>query len=118
MKIAAPAVRSRDGRLFIVPHVARATFIAVVSVEGERIVERRLLPNPYAKGEQRGRGRAVASMIAGLGVDVFVAKELGEGMRAHLEQVGITVCTTNMDFLDDLIADALNEKLGCKPRYK
>ena len=116
MRLAAPAVKGRDGRLFILPHVARAAFIAVVRVEQGEIVEEKLVPNPYAKGEQRGRGRAVASMIAGLGVDVFVAKEIGEGMRAHLEQAGVRVHVTGRSYLDEAVRELLEEQVGDQPR--
>lgn len=114
MKIAMPTNDSKK----VAPHTALSKYIAVIEIENGTIKDRVLRKNPIpqiAKEQQStgvegsrglGAGRIISELVKD--VDIFIAREIGEGMKNNLSSVGIRVQGTDKQLINEII----NEFLG------
>jgi len=83
-------------------HTALSKYIAIVEIENGQIIERIAVKNPIpqmaskiASSEEHGRGLGAGKIIPRIlldyDVDVFIARDIGEGMRENLKYAGIKV---------------------------
>lgn len=87
-------------------HTALSRYIAIVEIKNGEIGERIAIKNPVHElvknsshdGEHprgMGAGKIIPQILADYGVDVFVAREIGEGMINNLETMGIRVIVSD-----------------------
>ncbi len=135
MRIAYP---SKDG-VHIWGHPGRAEYIVIVTVEGDKIVQREVLPNTvkhHEKGEgrlpkditenrnrpekiiigqepiqkEKGEPRRKENLWAILkGVDMFITRSCGEGFKRNLQSLGINLVLTKEKDIEKFVQDYLTE---------
>ncbi len=87
-------------------HTALSRYIAIVEIKNGEIDERIAVKNPVHElvknsSHERehpggmGAGKIIPQILADYGVDVFVAREIGEGMINNLEAMGISVIVSD-----------------------
>ncbi len=97
-------------------HTALSKFIAIICVENGQITERIAVKNPIPQmasgistSEEQGRGlgagRIIPQILSNYHVDVFVAREIGEGMRSNLEYAGIRVIVTDEKEIEKILEE-------------
>ena len=59
------------------------------------------------KGRGLGAGRIIPSLIAQKGVSVFLAREIGDGMRANMQRVGIKCIETQEKAIEQALANVI-----------
>ena len=88
MRILAPVVYTRDGRMMLAPHFGGAQAYVVLDVNGGcRIVDKLDL----GAGQPGGRGRVVVGWAIERGVEAVVAREIGPGAFEGFIANGIRV---------------------------
>jgi predicted Fe-Mo cluster-binding NifX family protein len=114
MKIAIPTNNAKK----VSTHTALSKYIAVIEIENGAIKDRVLRKNPIpqiAKEQEStgvegsrglGAGRVIAELVRD--ADIFIAKDIGGGMKNNLSSVGIKVQETDKQLIDEII----NEFLG------
>ena len=101
MKVAFPTNNLKT----ISSHTALSKYLAIVDIENGEIVDRIAVKNPIpemakdgAGSEETGRGlgagRIIPAILSDYAVDLFIARDIGEGMRMNLEYAGIKVLET------------------------
>ncbi len=113
MKIAIPTNNDKT----ISKHTALSKHIAIIEIDNHKIVDKTLRENPIPKmakdmqSSQRegskglGAGRIIPSIVGD--ADIFIAYDIGEGMRRNLESSGIRVIETDKLDIDSAINDFL-----------
>jgi predicted Fe-Mo cluster-binding NifX family protein len=135
MRIAFP---SKDGE-HIWGHPGRAEYIVVVTLEGDKVVQKEVIPNTvkhHHKGEgrlpkeitqnrnrpektvigeeplqkEKGTPRHKENLWAVLkGVDLFITKSCGEGFKRNLQEIGVPLVITKHKNVEDFIKDYFSE---------
>lgn len=113
MKIALPTNNAKK----VSSHTALSKYIAVIEIENGAVKDRVLRKNPIpqiAKEQQQagiegsrglGAGRVISELVND--VDVFVASEIGEGMKHNLSASGIKVQETDKQDIEEIINEFL-----------
>lgn len=115
MKIAIPTNNAKK----VSTHTALSKYIAVIEIKNHKIVDRTLRNNPVpqmAKGQSSigeegsrglGAGRIISELVSD--VDVFIANDIGSGMRGNLSASGIKVVDTDKQDIKEIINEFLQE---------
>ena len=98
------AVTYENGQVF--PHFGHTETFKVYEVEGGQVVSSALL-SAGGSGHE-----ALATLLAGQGVDVLICGGIGEGARAALEAAGITLCSGASGDADEAVAAWLRGELA------
>ncbi len=112
MKIAFPT----NNLKILSNHTALSKFIAIIGIENGQITERIAVKNPVPQmaselttseeeGRSLGAGRIIPQILLNYHVDVFVAREIGEGMRRNLEYTGIKVVLTEEKEIEKILEE-------------
>lgn len=102
MKIAIPA---RDQHLE--PHFGQCAYFAIFRIEDGKVEARERV-----EAEAHGCRSSMASTLAGLGVHVMLAGNLGPGAQASLARNGIEVIRGCEGALEDVVSAFLAGKLA------
>ncbi len=97
-------------------HTALSKFIAIVEIKNKEITERIAIKNPIpqtinqpkSKEENHrglGSGKIIPQILLSYGVDIFLAREIGEGMQRNLDYSGIKVLKTEEKEINKLIKE-------------
>ena len=89
-RIALPVEDSRGLDSAISWRMGRASYIAVVDVAGDRVVDVNVVPNAVA-GTPRGAGIALGQWLLSIGVRVVVAPRVGPNLAYVLQQGGVRI---------------------------
>ena len=115
MKIAIPTNNAKK----VSTHTALSKYIAVIEINNHKVVDRTLRSNPVLQmakgsdiGEEGSRGLGAGRIISELvsDVDVFIAKDIGSGMRRNLSASGIRVVDTDKQDIKEIIDEFLQEE--------
>jgi len=113
MKIAIP---TNNGKKVSV-HTALSKYIAVIEIKNGAVTDRILIKNPVPQmakeqggvGTEGSRGLGAGRIISELisGVDIFIANDIGSGMKGNLSALGIKVVETDKQFIEEIINEFL-----------
>lgn len=116
MKIAIPTNNAKK----VSAHTALSKYIAVIEISNHKVVDRVLRVNPVPQmakghsdiGEEGSRGLGAGRIISELvsDVDVFIANDIGSGMRGNLSGSGIRVVDTDKGDIEEIIVSFLKEE--------
>ena len=115
MKIAIPTNNAKK----VSTHTALSKYIAVIEINNHKVVDRTLKSNPVPQmakesdtGEEGSRGLGAGRIISELvsDVDVFIANDIGSGMRGNLSAFGIRVIDTDKQDIKEIINEFLQEE--------
>ena len=114
MKIAIPTNNAKK----VSTHTALSKYIAVIEINNHKVVDRTLRSNPVLQmakdsvGDRGSRGLGAGRIISELvsDVDVFIAKDIGSGMRRNLSASGIRVVDTDKQDIKEIIDEFLQEE--------
>ncbi|WP_026939613.1 NifB/NifX family molybdenum-iron cluster-binding protein [Hippea alviniae] len=110
MKVAFPTNNLKK----IASHTALSKYLAIVDIGNGEIMERVAVKNPIPEmvkdgmgseetGRGLGAGRIIPAILSDYGVELFVARDIGEGMRMNLEYAGISVLETEEKEIEKII---------------
>ncbi len=113
MKIAIPTNNAKK----VSAHTALSKYIAVIEINNHKITDRVLRTNPIpqlAKGQNNvskegsrglGAGRIISELIND--ADIFIANDIGSGMRENLSAAGIKVIDSDKQDIEEIISEFL-----------
>ncbi len=107
MRIAIP---TSDGQN-ISKHVALSKYFNIYEneqlisqIENPLIENLKDAPQLHSQGKRGlGAGRIIPQLLIGQNVDVFLAREIGEGMRGNLKQFGIRCIESEEKSIDEAL---------------
>ncbi len=105
------AIPTNNGKT-VSKHVSLSKYITKIEVQNGEIIDRILVENPIpgmikkSEGSTEGArglgaGRIIPEIVGN--ADVFVAREIGEGMKRNLTYAGIKVVTTDKSSIEEII---------------
>ncbi|AEA33524.1 NifB/NifX family molybdenum-iron cluster-binding protein [Hippea maritima] len=107
MKIAFPTNNLKT----ISSHTSLSKYFAVIEIKDGEITDRVAIKNPIpelakqTQTEEPNRGLGAGRIIPQLlkGVDVFIANQIGDGMKSNLNAAGIKVIETQIKDIKTII---------------
>ena len=92
------------------PRFGRCAFFTVVSISGNEIQEKEILPNA-SMNAMGGAGIQAAQNVANLGANVIITGNLGPNAAMSLQQLGLEVALTQIIKVKDAVKAYLDGKL-------
>lgn len=97
MKVALPVIEQKGKGYWVSPHFGKARKFYIFDTESG---EAKIVDLPEV---ERGRGRLIAETLKREGVEFVFCREIGEGAKEKLEEVGIEVRSTGMSRVEEVV---------------